>query len=395
MLRGRTDFPIIDECPQFGGKDSTVNRQQRTLAANLGLATILTLGLANETHGQQDTFAMSGTNLVVMGDFGFERYAAKFREFAQRGVRAVRLQMIDLSVQDNNLRNAYYFSQWDPTIPGNEKAYFDAFFHHTGPTWVGLGDQINVIKSDILPALRSLGRERRGMKLILDLHTAPGVYSAKNGAGDPRMLDDPLKKSAYANMFVKCWKEISFAFKSEREIMAFDLQNEPPTIDGHYTARIQKTIDTIRQQGANQTIVIEAKGDARTIRQLRPFRDRLHDLVYSVHLYRPAEDFTHWGGQGTRPVFSPRVRNAVNDSLQVVADWQARYRERVWIGEYGASAYLGDDAAKYVAHANSIFKRQGWGASYIGDSFPSDAPSFIWDMTPPVAKELQRFWATR
>lgn len=125
---------------------------------------------------------------------------------------------------------------------------------------------------------------------ILDLHwNAPGDVLATEG----QFMADQSHSPTF-------WSSVAMAFK-ERPDVIFDLFNEPSHISwgcwlagcrvaaGWRTAGMQELVDDVRKAGATQPIMLGGLAYASDLSQwlVHEPRDPLHQLVASVHIYKP------------------------------------------------------------------------------------------------------------
>ena len=225
--------------------------------------------------------------------------------------------------------------------------------------------------------------EKYKVRVVIDPHTTPGTgMSTTTRPGDALWKD-----FAMHDHLLRLWQHIARRYAGRGEVIAgYDLLNEPALPDGgaagtpaDWNLLVRKLIKTIRAIDTVHTIIIEPpvfRGkDGRT-------RDRLQgmgyleappdaNLVYSPHMYEPHE-FTHQGVAGRpEPVSYPAViagrewnRNTVEQALEPVAEFQRRYRVPVFIGEFSAPRWRGEDANRYLRDVIEVCEEHGWSWAY-------------------------------
>src|ERR1035438_1783085 len=95
------------------------------------------------------------------------------------------------------------------------------------------------------------------------------------------------------------------------------------------------------------------------------------NVVYSPHMYEPHE-FTHQGVQG-RPEPFPYPgaikgrewnRKTVEETLQPVVDFQRKFGAPIFMGEFGAPRWRGEDANRYLRDVIEVCEAHGWSWAY-------------------------------
>jgi hypothetical protein len=129
-----------------------------------------------------------------------------------------------------------------------------------------------------------------GIVAILDLHwSAPG----RSLATGQQLMADQSHSPAF-------WKSVASAFKTKPDVI-FDLYNEPWGISwscwldgcrvaaGWRTAGMQELVDDVREAGAKQPIMLGGLNHASDLSEWLAHepRDPQHQLIASVHVYKP------------------------------------------------------------------------------------------------------------
>jgi hypothetical protein len=223
----------------------------------------------------------------------------------------------------------------------------------------------------LLPVCRQYG-----LMVALDLHSPPGGKATVSGyvGSDDRLFTDPKAQE----LFVTVWRKMAARYKGNPVIWGFDLANEPVETyveegcdDWHGLA--ERAGRAVLEVDPQRTLIIEAPpwGGPESLATFEPLN--LPNVVYSAHMYVPMA-FTH------QTVFSPQSppqsypgviegrqwdQAALEQALQPVIDFQARYQVPVYIGEFSAIRWApGDSACRYLRDVIELFEKHGWDWSY-------------------------------
>lgn len=123
-----------------------------------------------------------------------------------------------------------------------------------------------------------------GLKLILNLHKAPG-HSFDHNESDANDLWDPKTESQ--QKFFEIWKKLSERFGKFDNVL-FEVMNEPTApFPEQWNELVEKTIPIIRKNARNNYIVVESNmwGQVDTFSDLKKFKD--DKIIYSFHFYQP------------------------------------------------------------------------------------------------------------
>ena len=212
---------------------------------------------------------------------------------------------------------------------------------------------------------------REGLRVVVDLHTPPGGSILLPGYAWPLFQD-----KSYQDRFAQVWDKIARRYKGNKTVWGYDLANEPiegDVADGllDWHALATRTALAVRQIDPDHAIIVEP-GPGGGYDQLPYFAPLpLHNIVYSVHLYEPAQ-FTMQGVTPDLPtgVAYPGIIDGVRwdraqmaHSLQVVASYQKHYHVAIYIGEFSAIRWA-PGAEAWLRDAISIFEQNGWDWSY-------------------------------
>ena len=207
----------------------------------------------------------------------------------------------------------------------------------------------------------------RGMKVVLDLHDAPG---GRDIANDTRMCHD----RECAEFFIETWRRIAKRFKGREGIYAYDLVNEPmltsealPGCD--FWTLQRRAAEAIREIDPDTPVLVECNGQDSPggFASFSPLD--LTNVVYEVHMYIPLA-YTHQGvlwkqGDG---VPYPNAENgwdaeSLRGALRPVREFQQRHGARIYCGEFSAVAWA-SGAEEYLRDCIGIFEEYGWDRTY-------------------------------
>ena len=231
-----------------------------------------------------------------------------------------------------------------------------------GAYWRWLEGKLDHFDSFVLPQAVA-----RGMKVVLDLHDAPGGRDISN---DTRMCHD----RECAEFFVETWRRIAKRFKGREGIYGYDLVNEPmqtsealPECD--FWTLQRRAAEAIREIDPDTPILVECNGQDSPggFSTLSPLD--LTNVIYEVHMYIPLA-YTHQGvllKQG-EPVPYPNAEKdwnaeSLRGALRSVRDFQLRHGAKIYCGEFSAVAWA-PGADQYLRDCIDIFEEYGWDWSY-------------------------------
>jgi endoglucanase len=177
-----------------------------------------------------------------------------------------------------------------------------------------------------------------GLKVILDLHAAPGGQTGVNhddGPGYPVMFYVP----AHRRLTVALWTEIARRFRDDTTVLGYDLLNEPisPYHDtGYLNPRLEpfyrELVEAIRAVDPNHPIILAGAQWSTSFSMLGPpFAD---NLAYTYHKFWAStardgvQEYVNFMALYDVPVF-------VGETGELTDDWNARFRalnERFGIG---------------------------------------------------------------
>lgn len=247
-----------------------------------------------------------------------------------------------------------------------------------------LAAHLDNLETNVLVAAK-----KYGLKIVVDLHDAPGC----RWRSMQRMFfdEDPEtgEKRDYLRQFTNGWAQIARRFKGNEQIYGFDLYNEPtqdiPALPGHdlWSCNYWAT-KAIREVDPEVPVIVEC-GDWDHAKGYRYFSPIPFDnVIYSLHFYSP-HHYTH---QGVGP-------NAMTGPYQVAAKsgtsptegeaylkrcmacaraFQLKHGARMFVGEFSVVAWA-PEADKWLKPVVDLFEEYGWDwtwhayREYIGWSF--------------------------
>ena len=218
-------------------------------------------------------------------------------------------------------------------------------------------------------------KQLQGLETCLNLASRHNIYvivSAGNVVGrkiDVLYNEDDGK--GYYNELPKLWKHIAKRFGAHKNLLAYDVLNEPFEKKGEKNWRdilLPELIRTIREIDKNTYLVVEpaAWGSSKSFKNFIPVNDS--KTVYSFHFYSP-HTYTY---QGTRNLprglkYPDLVRNPeqMRDHLKQAILFQKRYNVRMFVGEFSVVRWA-PGAAEWLYDAVSLFEEYGWDWCYHG-----------------------------
>lgn len=208
---------------------------------------------------------------------------------------------------------------------------------------------------------------KRGMKVVLDMHEAPGL---KNAFNEWNMLYDP----AVAEHFIETWRRIAKRFKGREGIYGYDLVNEPqqtaeaPAGCDFWTLQ-KRAAEAIREIDQDIPIIVECNGQDSpwAFGCFSPLD--MTNVIYQVHMYLPLA-YTHQGvmwKQGEMRTYPDASKGwdkeYLRSGLRPVREFQLRHGARILCGEFSAVAWA-PGAGEYLRDCIDIFEEYGWDWCY-------------------------------
>ncbi|UCF38883.1 MAG: cellulase family glycosylhydrolase, partial [Acidobacteriota bacterium] len=160
---------------------------------------------------------------------------------------------------------------------------------------------------------------RSRLWLILDMHCAPGGQNNGNISDSDGRVARLWTEPANQDLTVEIWTEIARRYAAERQIIGYDLLNEPVMPSGYSNAVLkafyQRLRTAIREVDTNHLLFVEGNWYGTDFSLLTPPFDS--KLVYTFHKY--------WSSTS-------------EDSLRPFLDLRSRYNVPLWVGEFGENS---------------------------------------------------------
>jgi aryl-phospho-beta-D-glucosidase BglC (GH1 family) len=241
--------------------------------------------------------------------------------------------------------------------------------------------ELNEVNLRLLDALIGYC-EKYKVRVVIDPHTTPGTEAATTTRPEDAFWSD----FAIQDHLIRLWQHLARRYAGRGEVIAgYDLLNEPAIPNGgaadtpaDWNLLVRKLVRAIRSSDTKHTIIIEPP----TIRGAGGTRNRLQgmvylepppdaNVVYSPHMYEPHQ-FTHQGVQGRpEPVGYPGMiagrewnRETIARTLEPVVEFQARYHVPIFMGEFSAPRWRGEDANRYLRDVIEVCEQHGWSWAY-------------------------------
>jgi hypothetical protein len=211
-----------------------------------------------------------------------------------------------------------------------------------------------------------------GLKVIIDLHAAPGGQTGVNhddGPGYPVMFYVP----AHKRLTVALWTEIARRYRDETAVLGYDLLNEPisPYHDtGYLNPRLEpfyrELVAAIRAVDPNHVIILAGAQWSTSFAMLGPPFD--DNLAYTYHKFWASterdgvQEYVNFMALHDAPVF-------VGETGELTDDWNERFRtlnERFGIG-WSFWPYKYMDSGSTVV---SVPRPEGWAAVVAASALP-------------------------
>jgi len=266
---------------------------------------------------------------------------------------------------------------------------------------------------------QSIRRARAcGMRIILDLHAAPGAQNHDWHSDSPGKAGLWTSR-ANQKRTIALWQFLADRYKDEPGVAGYDLLNEAVIGDAKVlNAFYARLIKEVREADPHHILFVEGNTWATDIRCLDDFQD--DNWVYSIHFYHPI-DFTFQ--------FVPQLRYPLRNGVKVfgkgvlrrmVNEYKKVARGRpVLVGEFGVNArggQAGED--RWLDDVLSCFEDAGFHWTYwtykavknhmfpdgIYSYYPNDpwvsrhGPRCGWetwaDLWPTMKSKIVRSWET-
>jgi len=272
-------------------------------------------------------------------------YKSKEEDFATLkawGATLVRYQMHE--TRETSLKVA----DRDKMTKDEDFRHFDLWF----------SERLEHLETCILPWAR-----KYGMKVVVDMHNAPGACGHPHKGQYAMLTDD-----AFARRFVSAWEEIARRFKGNEDVIyGYDLINEPAqagVVKYDYWTIQKLAANAVRRIDPKTTIIIESNmsDSPEAFAYLSPLK--MDNVIYQVHMYQPF-GFTHQGLFGApRGIRYPDAQAKwdvayLERVLRPVVEFQRRHKAKIFVGEF--SVRNGAEGADvWMADVIGVFEKYGW-----------------------------------
>lgn len=252
--------------------------------------------------------------------------------------------------------------------------------------------------------------KKRGMKVIVDMHTAPGSYrDSVKRLNSPEVKGNPIHRllnpfdrhqKQLQNELVELWKRTVTTLQESQDsdvIYAYDLLNEPKGSVKEWRPLAKRIGETIQSIDPSTKLIVEPPygtpdrltgitGSGRKqkviLPEFRPIKS-LKNAVYSVHVYDPI-NYTHQfvGDAHQKNVdFDESVNAVLQNKLDAVRDYQLKHNVDIYVGEFSAARWA-DGKHNYVESAIDTFEKYGWDWTYH-----AFRESSVWSPEQPSNRE--------
>ncbi len=220
--------------------------------------------------------------------------------------------------------------------------------------------------------------QRRGIKVIIDLHSPPG---GRLPDGTMRMF----LERGYQEEFIRVWQLIATRFKDHPAVWGYDLINEPvqtlpspPGVKNWLDLQVEAG-KAVREIDPTTPIIIETDEwcSPESFRWLQPVD--LPNVIYQAHMYWPGK-YTHQGVETDQGIAKDKLngdsmaypgtflgkpfdKEALRKHLEPVRKFQLAYDTPIFIGEFSAIRWA-PGADRYLEDCIAIFEEYGWDWTY-------------------------------
>jgi hypothetical protein len=210
--------------------------------------------------------------------------------------------------------------------------------------------------------------DKYGLKIILDLHAAPGAQN-QDWHSDSNGKAMFWKKQEFQDRACALWQALADKFKDSPAILGYDILNEPVLAKSKKEVLIrfyQAAVKAIRQVDKKNKIFLEGNTWATDIEGLEA---ALSDNVgISIHSYAPLEytfnlvPCQSFPGRSGGCVWD---ENILLKHLSQYADFAKKNKTDIWVGEFGINwrgGFYGEE--KYLAGIFKAFQKLSFGYTY-------------------------------
>lgn len=245
---------------------------------------------------------------------------------------------------------------------------------------------VDYVKNYIVPLCT--GRQR----IVFDIHSPPGGLGP---APDYNALMFDADRQDLRNAHLDLWKYAAETFKDIRQVIAYDILNEPRTANqAQVNGYMQSMYDWVRLYDDKKHIVISPSyGDPANYRSFKPIVGT--NLWYTLHFYI-TDRFTAQGIDGKPLGYHYPVqgfdKNRLKTYLKAARAFQLLNNVEFYVGEFSTSIYTPEkDACAYIGDLISIYEEYGWHWTFHAWREatvwnPERTPGFLKVLTTPWGK---------
>lgn len=182
--------------------------------------------------------------------------------------------------------------------------------------------------------------EKYGLKVILDLHAAPGAQNHDWHSDSLGRADFWISRTNQKRVFA-LWQFLADRYKGEAAVAGYDLLNESVIADGKKLNRFYaELIREVRKIDRDHILFVEGNNWAMDLDCLDEFDD--DNWAYSIHFYHPIEFTFNFIPQLTYPL---RSKDGAFDKtvLSKMVGAYKKFAEKrpVFVGEFGINSRQG------------------------------------------------------
>lgn len=227
-----------------------------------------------------------------------------------------------------------------------------------------LTGKLDHLESFILPRAKDIG-----MKVVIDMHSAPGGSVFQQGDTCHAMFWN----REYLKEFIDSWKYIANRFKGRTDVIyGYDLVNEPfqrQRVPFDYYYCQEQAAMAVRAIDPETPIVFESDGNCSAPRFsiLKPLK--LKNIIYQVHMYNPME-MTHqqvFDRNQPRSRWPDAAKGWNRDYLEKcfaeVAAFEKRHGAKIFVGEFSAIGWA-KGAENWIEDCAAVVNSHGWDWTY-------------------------------
>ena len=219
--------------------------------------------------------------------------------------------------------------------------------------------------------------EKRGVRVILDLHAACGAQN-HDWHSDSLGPADLWQKKSLQDRTVALWEFLADRYKDKKAVAGYDLLNEAVLDDTKLLNRFYKRlIKAIRAIDRRHILFVEGNRWAQDLECLEPFDD--DNLVLSIHFYEPLNFTFNLVPHFRYPIKSPEYpvsiapafqkidfdRTTIQKMMEAYKKSADKQQRPVYVGEFGVNyreGYYGED--QWLKDALDCFTDLGFHWTY-------------------------------